>query len=178
MWGIKVFSSTNPLSGALLMGAILSQAAQAGETEAVVRIPGATIQLTSPVASSNPASDVQSLAIFYISTNPRTGFGANINLQRQTFTGELSAFRAVSLAQFKTLGMTVLEDKTVGNGADAILHMEYIGSMQGRSFHWLAHAVKVDGSILLATCTTDTDGWTDLEPLCRTGLDSMRVKRD
>jgi hypothetical protein len=165
-------------SSVLILVSLISSPAVAGETEAVVRIPGATIQITSPIHESTSPPVAQTLALFYISTNPNTGFSSNINLMRQTFSGDLNAFRVVSLEQFKTLGMTVVQEKIVGTGSGAVLEIEYTGALQGRSLHWLAHAVKVEGSILLATCTSTPQSWATDDPLCRAGLASLRVTHD
>ena len=154
-----------------------------GENKSEIRIPGATIEMTTPILNQANQAGLMApntLAMYYLSIDPAAGFAANINVQKQPYGGDLSGFRDISIQQFKTLGLTMLDEKLVGNGDDATLKIEYKGPLQGREGHFLAHAYKIDGGILLATCTSSPAPavWAAVKPMCQKGLDSIRIKKD
>jgi len=67
------------------------------------------------------------------------GFAPNVNVQIQPFADGVDAYASLSRAQFKNAGLKVLSEKK-RDGASVTF--EYGGSLQGKSLHWYARAVK------------------------------------
>ncbi len=118
--------------------------------------PGESIQ--QPLMMFLPASD---------------GFAANVNVQIQPYTGSIEEYVALTLGQFKSAGVKLLQQKTP---AKSVVVFEYSGDMQGRALHWYARAEKSGGSVYLVTATTTGAQWGKEAARLKSFVDSFRCE--
>lgn len=99
------------------------------------------------------------------------GFSANVNVQIQPYDGTIDEYLALSLSQFKTAGLKLLQQKTPGK---SVVVFEYTGEMQGRLLHWYARAEKTAGKVYLVTATAADEQWSKVAARLKVCVDSFR----
>ncbi len=103
------------------------------------------------------------------------GFAANVNVQIQPYTKDISSFVKLSLEQFKQLNLKTIQQKLL-NETTAII--EYSGEMQGRRLHWYARMEKSKGHVRLATATAAEEQWKNSADALKKCVDSLRSSGD
>jgi hypothetical protein len=105
---------------------------------------------------------------------PTEGFAANVNVQIQPYAGTVEDYVALSLQQFKSAGLTVLEQKI---SAKSVAVFEYTGKIQGALRHCYARAEKSGGNVYLATGTATPAQWDKEADRIKSCVDSFRCER-
>jgi len=149
--------------------------ANAAEGFSSIQLPNTTLQFTAPIhlSSYNPAPET--LTYIFLRTDSKTGFQTNVNVQYQPFKGSLDDYSALSLSQFKSMGLTTMPPTHGSSGSFSYIQYDYTGEMAGRSMHWLARAFKVSDSIVLVTCTAQASTWEVDEALCTSAIQSIAL---
>jgi hypothetical protein len=99
------------------------------------------------------------------------GFAANVNVQIQPYTGTIEDYVKLSLDQFKSAGLKVVEQQT---SAKSVAVFEYTGEFEGRALHWYSRAVKSGSRIYLVTATAVPSQWTTESARLKSCVDSFR----
>ncbi len=102
------------------------------------------------------------------------GFAANVNVVTQRHPGTLDEYIAPSLAQFRQLGATVLNQRKEGSSEWVI---EYTGEMSGRGLHCYARAKLSKGKAYLATATATREQWPSLSGKLKACVDSLELTK-
>lgn len=103
---------------------------------------------------------------------PQTdGFSASVNVQIQPYTGTIDEYLALSLQQFKSAGLKLLQQKTPGK---SVAVFEYTGEMEGQVLHWYARAEKAAGKVYLVTATAADEQWSKVSAQLKVCVDSFR----
>jgi hypothetical protein len=98
------------------------------------------------------------------------GFAANVNVQAQPFKGTIEEYLSVSREQFKTGGITLLNEKHDAHTAT----IEYKGKMEGHPLHWYARAFLGKNGLILATGTALESQWASVSEVLRKSVDSIK----
>jgi len=120
---------------------------------------------------SNEETQVHQVAIFFLPASD--GFAANVNIQKQDFSGSIEAYDKLSVSQFESMGMAVTRRTIDGNA----LFYEYKGYNQGRELHWYSKAIKRGAHIYLATATGLESRWNEQKVELMNSVESFRVAR-
>jgi hypothetical protein len=99
------------------------------------------------------------------------GFSANVNVQIQPYVGAIDEYLALSLQQFKTAGLKLLQQKTPGK---SVAVFEYTGEVKGRLLHWYARAEKSAGKVYLVTAAAPDEQWSRVADKLKACVDSFR----
>jgi len=121
-----------------------------------------------PLEAPSASSAQQALMMFLPATD---GFAPNVNVQIQPYPGTIEEYVALSLKQFKSADLKVLQQKTLGKSAALF---EYAGKMEGRALHWYARVEQKAGKVYLATATATDEQWSKVSPRLKTCVDSFR----
>ncbi len=105
---------------------------------------------------------------------PTEGFAPNVNVQIQPYVGTLADYVALSKRQFKTMGLALLNEQSVGRTA---VSLEYSGQMQGRKLHWYARVHLHKGKACIATATAAETQWQTVAKQLKACVDSLEVGR-
>ena len=104
---------------------------------------------------------------------PTEGFAANVNVQIQRYTGTIEDYVALSLQQFKSAGLTVLEERM---SSKSVAVFGYTGGQPGGLRHCYARAEKSGGSVYLATGTATPAQWNKEADRIKACVDSFRCE--
>jgi hypothetical protein len=105
------------------------------------------------------------------------GMASNVNVMIQNVVTTRDAYRKLSLAQMKPLGMKMLSDKDVtAAGRDAIL-MSYEGQAQGRTMQFLSLSVIDATRVYVITCTASQDSYAAMEKEFQACLNSFSLAK-
>jgi hypothetical protein len=106
---------------------------------------------------------------------PASGqYSANVNVMIQPFTGDLAEYSKLTLGQFKTAALKVVEQKNAGTSA---VIFEYAGVMQGQPLHWYSRAEKSGDHIYLVTATAQESGWAKQSAQLKNCVDSFLFEK-
>jgi hypothetical protein len=147
--------------------AILIASASAAESTNRLHFPQAGFTIA-PLESPPGESSQQALMMFLPASD---GFAANVNVQIQPYTGTLEDYVTLSLQQFKSAGLRVVQQKSP---AKSVAVFEYTGETQGKSFHWYARAEKSGSSVYLVTATATPQQWSKDAARLKSCVDSFR----
>jgi hypothetical protein len=100
------------------------------------------------------------------------GFGPNINIQIQPYTGTIKEYATISKGQFDELKWKVISEKEVGDDEWSV---EYTGTMQAGDLHFYARAISKNGKVYLATATAKESQWPTVSETLRQHIDSFKV---
>lgn len=123
-----------------------------------------------PLDTSPGESTQQSLMMFLPATD---GFAANVNVQIQTYSGTIDDYVALTLKQFKGMGIKLLEQK---GPAKSVVVFEYTGEIQGRTLHWYVRAEKSGSKVYLVTATATPSQWNSEAARLKSCVDSFRCE--
>src|SRR5258706_6400943 len=123
-----------------------------------------------PLEAPPGESPQQALMMFLPAAD---GFAANVNVQIQPYNGSIDDYLALSLKQFKSAGLKVVQQKMP---AKSVATFEYTGELQGRSLHWYARAEKSAGSVYLVTATAAPSQWSTEAARLKSCVDSFRCE--
>ena len=99
-------------------------------------------------------------------------FSPNVNVQIQPYDGTLKEYAALSQQQFKTIGFTVLSEKTTKTA----VVWEYKGTLQERKLHWYAKAQRARGKVYLVTATATDSQWKAVSAKLKACVDSFKIE--
>jgi hypothetical protein len=116
-----------------------------------------------------PGDSTQQALMMFLPVND--GFAANVNVQIQPYAGTMEEYVALTLDQFKSAGIKVLQQK---KAAKSVVVFEYSGEMQGRELRWYARAEKSGGSVYLVTATATGLQWKKEAARLKSCVDSFR----
>jgi hypothetical protein len=151
--------------------AMLIASASAAESTNRLHFPQAGFTIA-PLESPPGESPQQVLMMFLPASD---GFAANVNVQIQPYTGTLEDYVTLSLQQFKSAGLKVLQQKSP---AKSVAVFEYTGETQGKSLHWYARAEKSGGSVYLVTATATAQQWGKDAGRLKSCVDSFRCESE
>lgn len=134
-----------------LAGLFLAAGALAVERRNVFISTDHGISIEAPV-SADAAPNLQ-IAVFFLP--PSNNFAANVNVQKQQFTGPIEDYDKLSASQFKQFGLTVLNRTLKGNEA----RYEYKGDVEGKRMRWYARSIKGGDYVYLVTATGLEEQW-------------------
>jgi len=100
-------------------------------------------------------------------------FAPNVNVQIQPYAGTIDEYVALSVDQFKSMGLKLSYQKAVGKSAVAL---EYTGEMKGKPLHWYARAEKSVANVYLVTATASEEQWSAVATQLKTCVDSFRCE--
>ena len=98
------------------------------------------------------------------------GFAPNLNVQIQPYAGSIEDYVKLSLEQFKSAGLKVVQQKSL---TKSVAIFEYTGETQGKSLHWYARAEKSGASVYLVTATALAQQWDNNEARLKSCVDSF-----
>jgi hypothetical protein len=150
----------------LVTSAMLMASATAGESTNRLSFPIGGFSIA-PLETPQRESTQQALIMCLPATD---GFAANVNVQIQPYTGTVGDYVALTLQQFKTAGLKVLQQTVT---VKSVAYFEYSGEMQGRSLHWYARVEKSGGAVFLATATATPEQWIKEGARLKTCVDSF-----
>ncbi|MBD3348440.1 MAG: hypothetical protein GF400_04495 [Candidatus Eisenbacteria bacterium] len=104
---------------------------------------------------------------------PTGGFAPNVNVQVQPYTDTLQAYVDLSLNQFESMGLEILNDPAPRGDCSV---MEYAGSLQGHPMHWYATATKHEDHVYLVTACATEAQWSNVSDELKACVDSFRVE--
>jgi len=149
--------------------AMLIGPATAGESTNRICFPLAGFTIA-PLDTPPGESTQQSLIMFLPVTD---GFAANVNVQIQAYTGTIEDYVALTVKQFKSTGMKLLQQK---GPAKSVVMFEFTGEVQGRPLHWYARAEKSGSSVYLVTATAAPSQWNREAARLKSCVDSFRCE--
>jgi hypothetical protein len=138
-----------------------------GQTTNQMHFPKAGFSIA-PLEEPPGQSPQQVLMMFLPVTK---SFAPNVNVQIQPYTGTIDEYVALSLDQFKGMGLKLSYQKAVGKSAVAL---EYTGEMKGKPLHWYARAEKSGANVYLVTATASEEQWGNVATQLKTCVDSFR----
>ena len=97
-------------------------------------------------------------------------FTPNVNVQIQPYDGSLDDYIKLSLKQFESANLTMVQQ---GRTKDSGAVFEYRGEIQNRRLHWYAKAQKSQGRIYLVTATALEEHWNEVAPSLKNCVDSF-----
>jgi len=97
-------------------------------------------------------------------------FTPNVNVQIQPYDGSLDDYIKLSLKQFESANLTMVQQ---GRTKDSGAVFEYRGEIQNRRLHWYAKAQKSQGRIYLVTATALEEHWNEVAPNLKNCVDSF-----
>ncbi len=164
--------TTNLLKSICLYASlVLVAAAGQGQSTNQLHFPQAGFTIA-PLEAPPGQLPQQALIMFLPATD---GFAPNVNVQIQAYEGTMDDYVALSLDQFKTTGLKVLQQKNPGK---SVAVLEYSGKSQGRQLHWYAKAEKSAGKVYLVTGTATEEQWSKAADRLKACVDSFRCDRD
>ncbi|MEM0965615.1 MAG: hypothetical protein AAGJ81_05655 [Verrucomicrobiota bacterium] len=95
----------------------------------------------------------QSMSMFLPVTD---GFAPNVNVQIQSFVGDVDDYERISLKQIKQMGMSLRQE--VNKSGDELVFF-YEGTANGRDLRFYSKAIRKNGSYYLATATALQSQW-------------------
>jgi len=101
------------------------------------------------------------------------GFAANVNVQIQPYTGTIEDYVALSLQEFKSAGLKVLEQRAP---AKSVAVFEVTGESQGRPLHWYSRAEKSGSRVYLVTATAAPAQWIKEAARLKSCVESFRCE--
>jgi len=101
------------------------------------------------------------------------GFAGNVNVQIQPYSGTIEDYVALTLKQFKSAGVKLVQQK---GPAKSVVFFEYTGKLQGQSLHWYARAEKSGSNVYLATATAAPLQWKAESDRLKSCVDSLRCE--
>lgn len=154
------------VAGAMLAGAPFLVSVNA----ATVDLPQYGFSIEALDATPSSAAAMTALITFL---PPSDGFAPNINVNIQSYTGDIASYAAMSKGQFESMKWTLISEKQVGGNEWAV---EYSGLMQGASMHFYARAISKSGRVYLVTGTAKEAQWSAVSALLRQHVNSFQVK--
>jgi hypothetical protein len=128
------------------------------------------ISVEAPV-TKNTGSEPYQVAYFFLA--PSDGFAANVNIQKQPFSGTIEEYDALSTKQFQDLKLELVNRSSKTN----TLLYEYRGEMEGNKLHFYSKAVKSGPSIYLVTATSLDSRWNQQKGSLVKSVDSFSVMK-
>jgi hypothetical protein len=101
------------------------------------------------------------------------GFGPNINIQIQPYTGTIKEYATLSKGQFEELKWKIISEKEIGDNEWSV---EYIGTGESGELHFYARAISKNGKVYLATATAKESQWPTISDTLREHVDSLKAK--
>ena len=101
------------------------------------------------------------------------GFGPNINIQIQPYTGTIKEYATLSKGQFEELKWKIISEKEIGDNEWSV---EYTGTGQSGELHFYARAISKNGKVYLATATAKESQWPTISDTLREHVDSLKAK--
>lgn len=98
-------------------------------------------------------------------------FAPNVNVQIQPYAGTIAEYIALSLEEFKRMGLKLSQQKSLGKSA---VVFEYAGKLKGQPYHWYARAEKSGGKVYLVTAAATDEQWSTVASQLKTCVDSFR----
>ena len=154
----------------VLFAAMLPLWLSAADSTNQLRFPAAGFSIAALEARPGP-TPVMPLAMAVPAAD---NFAANVNVQIQPYEGSIEEYAALTLKQFKDLGIKVIEQKKLGKSGTAF---EYSGELQGRDLHWYARAEKLGGQVYLVTATAAEGHWANQALQLKACVDSFRLEK-
>jgi hypothetical protein len=148
---------------------MLLGSARAGEPTNRIHFPLAGLTIA-PLDTPPGESTQQALIMFLPVTD---GFAANVNVQIQPYAGTIEDYVALTLQQFKSAGLKLLQQTGPTN---SVAVFEYSGEIQSRQLHWYARAEKSGSSVYLVTATAAPPQWTREAARLKSCVDSFRCE--
>ena len=143
--------------------------ATTSEAESTNRLCFPAAGFTIAALDAPPGDSTQQALMMFLPA--RNGFAANVNVLIQPYTGTIADYVKLTLDQFKSNGIKVLQQKTP---AKSVAIFEYSGEMQGQALHWYARAEKSGGSVYLVTATATSLQWKKEAAQLKSCVDSFR----
>ena len=103
---------------------------------------------------------------------PSEGFGPNINIQIQPYTGTIKEYATLSKGQFEELKWKIISEKEIGDNEWSV---EYIGTEQSGELHFYTRAISKNGKVYLATATAKESQWPTISDTLRQHIDSFKT---
>jgi len=97
-------------------------------------------------------------------------FTPNVNVQIQPYDGSLEDYVKLSLKQFESANLKVVQQ---GRTKDSGVLFEYQGEIQNRRLHWYAKAQKSQGQVYLVTATALEEHWAEVAPNLKNCVESF-----
>lgn len=94
----------------------------------------------------------------------------NVNVQIQPYDGSLEDYVKLSLKQFESANLRVVQQ---GRTKDSGALFEYQGEIQNRRLHWYAKAQKSQGQVYLVTATALEEHWAEVATNLKNCVDSF-----
>ena len=154
------------------VSAALLLAATAGQAQSTNRLhfPVAGFSIASLEAPPKQKDAQQPVLLMFLPASE--GFSPNVNILIQPHEGTIEEYLALTLNQFKSAGLKVITQKTVGKGAVTI---EYSGATEGQAMHCYARAEKSGGKVYLITATSTEGQWSTTATPLKACVDSFRL---
>jgi hypothetical protein len=100
------------------------------------------------------------------------GFGPNINIQVQPYTGTIKEYATLSTGQFDELKWKIISEKEIGDNEWSV---EYTGTGESGELHFYARAISKNGKVYLATATAKESQWPTVGDTLRQHIDSFKT---
>jgi len=101
------------------------------------------------------------------------GFGPNINIQIQPYTGTIKEYATLSKGQFEELKWKIISEKEIGDNEWSV---EYTGTGESGELHFYARAISKNGKVYLATATAKESQWPTISDTLREHVDRLKAK--
>jgi hypothetical protein len=129
--------------------------------------------LRAPGFEEIPAGEQATVAMFF--APPKDGDTTNVNVIVNRTSTTRPDWVARSKKEFTEVGFTLLDERNRSvNGWDAV-EIEYSGTLDGNSFHWLSLSVITNDRVYLVTCTASPPAYAAAEKDFRACLQSFAV---
>jgi hypothetical protein len=150
--------------GVFFLGATLFQA-----RAATIDLPLYGFQIDALDATPNASTTTTALVLCLPASE---GFGPNINVQIQPYTGTIKEYATLSKGQFEELKWKIISEKEIGDNEWTV---EYTGTGQSGELHFYARAISKNEKVYLATATAKETQWAAVSDTLRQHIDSFKT---
>jgi hypothetical protein len=100
-------------------------------------------------------------------------FAPNVNIQIQKYQGTIADYVKLSLEQFKTYGMKIINKEQDDKEQKALF--EYTMQTNGLDLHFYSKAISSKGKVYLVTGTTTVLQWNNVGDIIKKNVDSFQI---